>query len=190
MKVAIQGKRGAFHHEAAEKMLTKGGESFDLVECSTFHEVFEAVDSGVADYGVTAVENNLYGSINQIYGLMEKYNLWVCGDTTLPINLYLIAAAPVSLEALNANTTEVLSQAPALAESAEWLSEHLPKASRKETGDTATSVEHVVSMGDLHHLAVASRTAAAIYGGHIVAGPINDDPNNATRFFLLKKERK
>jgi prephenate dehydratase len=190
MKVAIQGKRGSFHHEAAERLLLKTGETVELVECDTFRDVFEAVDSGTAVYGVSAVENNIFGSINPVYGLLERYHLWVAGDITLHVNQYLIAHAPTALEDLNHESTEVLSQVMALSQCTEWLTKHLPKASRKETNDTAGSVKWIMEKGDSRYTALAGRAAADIYGGTIIAGPINDDPNNYTRFFLLQKERK
>jgi prephenate dehydratase len=84
--------------------------------------------------------------------------------------------------------TRILSQAPALAQVELWLDKHLPFATREETQDTAESVLHVMNQDNPHVLAVASKHAAELYGGHIIAGPINDDPHNYTRFVLLQKQ--
>jgi prephenate dehydratase len=40
MRVAIQGLRGSFHHQAALKLLPDA--DFELRECMTFREVFAA----------------------------------------------------------------------------------------------------------------------------------------------------
>lgn len=189
MKVAIQGLRGAFHHEAATRLLEKSGEKFELVECPTFPEVFEAVRSGKADYGVAAVENNLFGSINPVYGLLEKHDLWIAGDVTLHINQYLIAHKPTTLEELQKGSVQVLSQVMAIAQCDEWLTKNLPQAIRRETYDTAGSIDMLAENSKtMPSVAIAGEKAAEERGGHIVAGPINDDPNNYTRFFLLQKK--
>ena len=188
MKVAIQGLRGSFHNEAAEKILAGSEETIELVECKTFPEVFESVHAGVADYGVAAVENNLFGSINPVYGLLERYSLWIAGDTTLRVDQYLIAHEEISLTALQKDSVEVLSQVMAIAQCDQWLAKNLPQALRREMNDTTASVDWVVAKGDPHFVAIAGKRAAEERHGHIVAGPINDDPNNFTRFFLLQKK--
>lgn len=188
MRVAIQGLEGSFHHEAAEKFFAARGEVFELLECPTFAGVFDAVSSGAAQYGVVAVENNLFGSINPVYGLLEQHTLWVAGDTTLHINQYLIAGVPCDEKALGEGEgIEVASQVMALAQCDAWLTAHLPHATRHEMNDTTASVDWAIVQKDSLHLAIAGERAASVRGGHIVAGPINDDPNNFTRFFLLER---
>jgi prephenate dehydratase len=190
MKVAIQGLRGCFHQEAAEKILNDSKSSIEWMECRTFPDVFEAVNSGAVDFGIVGVENNLFGSINPVYGLLERYNLWITGDTTLQIRQYLVGSTKISLEKLQAGPVEVMSQVMAIAQCDQWLAKHLPRAIRTETFDTAGSVDMVIEKQDLHSVAIAGETAARERGGEIIAGPINDDPNNFTRFFLLQKEHK
>jgi prephenate dehydratase len=190
VRVAIQGLRGAFHHEAAARLLEKKGGQIELVECPTFPEVFEAVRSGNAGYGVAAVENNLFGSINPVYGLLEKHSLWIAGDVTLHINQYLIASAPTTLEEIQKGPVEVLSQVMAIAQCDEWLAKNLPQAIRRETFDTAGSIDMLKEKSTMPMVAIAGKKAAEERGGYIVAGPINDDPNNFTRFFLLQNEHK
>jgi prephenate dehydratase len=184
--VAIQGLEGSFHHLAAQKLLTT---DIKLLPCMSFPEVFAAVDSGQAEYGVSAIENSLHGSINPVYRLLERHDLWIGGEATLHINQYLIGHAPAELSSFNNPQARVMSQAPALAQCELWLDKHLPKAERWETHDTADSVKQVVEHQNQQWLAVAGMQAAKLYGGTVIAGPINDDPHNYTRFVLLQKSR-
>lgn len=188
MKVAIQGLRGCFHQEAAEKILAQSKDSVEWAECKTFPEVFEAVQSEKVDYGIVGVENNLFGSINTVYGLLERYHLWIAGDTTLHINQYLIGYEDMSLDEIKKGPVEVLSQVMAIAQCDQWLTNNVPQAVRREMNDTTASVDYVVEKKDRHCFAIAGERAAEERGGHIVAGPINDDPNNFTRFFFLQKK--
>lgn len=182
MKVAIQGIAGSFHHEAAQKML---GTDIELLHCDTFQQVFEAVKSGQAEQGVVAVENSLHGSINAVYRLLARNSVWVQGETYLHINQYLIAASELQLDMVQT----VFSQAPALAQCELWMDAHIPQAHLEETHDTAESVKYVVTNAHEPWAAIASRRAAELHGGTILAGPINDDEHNYTRFFLLSKDK-
>jgi prephenate dehydratase len=182
MKVAIQGIAGSFHHEAAEKML---GSGVELLPCSTFQDVFRAVKNGQAERGVVAIENSLHGSINAVYRLLARNSVWVCGETTLHINQFLIGASELPLETIQT----VMSQAPALAQCELWLEANLPQAHVEETHDTAESVRFVVGHADEPLAAIAGRHAAELHKGTILAGPINDDKHNYTRFFLLGRDK-
>jgi prephenate dehydratase len=182
MKVAIQGIAGAFHHEAAEKLL---GKDIEIIPCHTFQQVFEAVENGTADQGVVAIENSLHGSINAVYRLLLRNKLWVCGETYLHINQYLIGTKDMPISDIK----KVISMAPALAQAELWLAENLPEAHLEEAFDTAASVQQIVSQPDESVAAIAGKHAAELYGGTILAGPINDDNHNYTRFFLLGKEK-
>jgi prephenate dehydratase len=181
VKVAIQGIAGSFHHEAAQKLL---GTGVELVPCNTFQQVFEAVKNGQTERGVVAVENSLHGSINAVYRLLARNSIWVQGETYLHINQYLIVA-PYSPDKELKDVKTVLSQAPALAQCELWLEGNLPGAHLEETHDTAESVRFVTAYPDKSLAAIAGKHAAEMYGGEILAGPINDDKHNYTRFFLL-----
>lgn len=182
MKIAIQGIAGAFHHEAAQKLL---GTNIEILPCPTFQHVFEAVKKGEADQGVVAIENSLHGSINAVYRLLARNSVWVRGETYLHINQYLIAAGKKPLPEIQT----VMSQAPALAQAELWLASNLPHAHLEETHDTAESVKYVVEHATEPLAAIAGKHAAELYKGTILAGPINDDKHNYTRFFLLGKEK-
>ncbi len=183
--VAIQGIAGSFHHEAAEKLLA---EPLELVSCKTFAAVFRAVRSGQADFGVAAIENSLYGSINAVYGLLAKQQLWVSAEVFLKIEQFLIAARPIPQKDFG-KLEAVLSQAPALAQCEQWLDTHIG-AVLEETHDTAASVQHIMRYPEKPLAAIAGKRAAERYGASVIAGPINDDPHNYTRFFLLQKVRR
>lgn len=182
MKIAIQGIEGSFHDEAAHKLASQP----TLVPCRSFQDVFAAVMNGQADAGVVAIENSIHGSINAVYRLLDRHNLWVAGETSLHIDQHLIGTQQLPLDKLNISDTRILSQAPALAQVELWLDKHLPHATREETGDTAESVRTVMGQDSPYLLAVAGKHAAQLYGGTIIAGPINDDPHNYTRFVLLQ----
>ena len=183
MKVAIQGIAGSFHAQAARDFF---GDQAELINCAVFRDVFTAVKSGAADRGVVAIENSLHGPINPVYRLLADEHLWICGEVRLKIELFLIgkhAGEPLS------SVQRVISQLPALEQCEQWLIKNTPKAVRQETSDTALSVQSVANGNEAEGtVAIASKLAASLHGGAILAGPINDDLENYTRFVVLAKE--
>jgi prephenate dehydratase len=62
-----------------------------------------------------------------------------------------------------------------------------PRLERVPFYDTAGSVKMIMEEGRGDAAAIASATAAEIYGGKILKRNIEDDPSNFTRFFLLNR---
>jgi len=56
--------------------------------------------------------------------------------------------------------------------------------------DTAGSVKHIIESGMRDSAGIASRHAASVYKGRILAQGIEDDKRNFTRFFLLRGKRR
>lgn len=185
IKVAIQGQIGSFHHEAVKKIFS---EEVDLLCLKTFTDVFKAVDEGRADYGISAIENNLHGSINEVYRLLEKYNVWISKETRLHINQNLVGYKSVELK--DNENTRIISHPVALAQVSNWLEENFPNAQKLERPDTAGSVKEVMKAKDSNLFAIAGEFATNYYGAQILAKHIQDDPDNYTRFILFGKNTK
>lgn len=182
MRVAIQGTVGSFHDQACRLFFT---DNYTIKSCTTFRDVFEAVVDEEVDYGIVAVENSLHGSINSVYRLLSEKKLWVSGEVRLHIEMYLIGDK--SYHQSIQNIQKVISQAEAISQCEQWLHDNLTNVVIEESNDTAGSVEYITK----HHLqntaAIAGSNAAHVYNASILAGPINDDPENYTRFFILSK---
>ena len=85
--IAIQGEAASFHAIAAQQYF---GDDITFVSCETFAETFAALRSGKADYALSAIENSLYGSINEVYDLLQSNHFWICGEVYLRIEQCLI----------------------------------------------------------------------------------------------------
>jgi prephenate dehydratase len=80
----------------------------------------------------------------------------------------------------------VYSHAVALAQCRRFLADH-PQMKAVAFYDTAGSVKQLVSTHDTKAAAIASERAAAYYGAEILARGIEDDQENYTRFFLVRR---
>src|SRR6516162_197400 len=94
LRVAIQGERGAFSHEAAVGAL---GTQITVVPCPSFDELFAAVAGGKADRAFVPIENSLHGSIHENYDRLKASDLHIVGETQLRIRQCLIARPGATL---------------------------------------------------------------------------------------------
>ncbi len=182
MNVAIQGQAGSYHHQAAVQFF---GDTAMLVPCETFKDTFAALAKNKADYAVVAIENSLFGSINQTYDLLLQHKFWICGEVYLRIEHCLIGLPGATIPALR----EVHSQAEALAQCEDYLDTTLAHAARLEHHDTAASVADIKRWADPTKAAVASEQAAKLHDMQVLQKGIEDNKENYTRFVVIQKSK-
>ena len=178
MKIAIQGELGSFSHEAALGMI----ENALIVPCSVSSEVFNALVDGSVDAAVIPIENSLAGSVLEHFDLLLQHDVKVIRESGLRIRHNLIAISGTTI----ADIDRVFSHPVALAQCRRFLAEH-PKMESFAFYDTAGSVKQLVELRDPHAAAIASGSAARYYGAEILRSGIEDNPENYTRFFLVRR---
>ena len=179
-RVAIQGERGAFSHQAALGLL---GEDIRLRPQPTFDALFAAVVGGEVDRGLLPIENSLAGSIHENYDRLRASPLHIVGETQLRVRHCLLARPGSSL----ASIRRVASHPVALAQCRTFFAER-PQIEAVAAYDTAGSVRDLLRDGMATQAAIASRLAADLYGAQVLMEGIEDDPQNYTRFLLLSRE--
>ena len=183
MRIAIQGDAGSFHDAAAQHLY---GTNYTLVACENFRDVFDAISEGVADAGVVAVENSLYGSLHETYDMIVHWRYPIVGEVSLNIHQQLIGWPEATL----AEITEIYSHPAALDQCRNYLETHFPDADIVEYFDTAAAVEYIKTDGLRGAAAIASRQAAELHDMQILAENIEDETDNITRFVALQPHPK
>jgi prephenate dehydratase len=178
MKVAIQGERGSFSHEAAERMLPH----CTVVPCARSTEVFDRVQRGSVAAAVIPIENSLAGTVAEHADLLVTHDVFIQSEFLLRIVHNVIAAPGVKLSAVR----RLLSHPVALDQCRDFFRHH-PRIEPVPFYDTAGSVKHVVAHRLPDSAAIAGRHAAREYAGKILQAGIEDDKRNFTRFFLIRK---
>jgi prephenate dehydratase len=178
MKVAIQGERGSFSHEAAERMLPH----CTVVPCARSAEVFDRVQRGSVAAAVIPIENSLAGTVAEHADLLVTHDVFIQAEFLLRIVHNVIAAPDVKLSAVR----KLLSHPVALDQCRDFFRHH-PRIDPVPFYDTAGSVKHVVTDRLPDSAAIAGRHAAREYSGKVLQAGIEDDKRNFTRFFLIRK---
>ncbi len=178
-RIAIQGELGSFSHEAA-LALAPGAQ---LVPCALSAEVFARLAAGTVDAAVIPIENSLAGSVLEHYDLLLAHAVRIEQEHLLRVRHNLIAAPGASLSTL----CEVYSHPIALDQCRGFFRRN-PHLRPTSFYDTAGSVKHVLGAGRETWGAIASRQAAAEYGGTLLVEAIEDNPENYTRFLLIRSD--
>lgn len=175
--VAFQGEPGAYSEEAVRQQF---GAEVKTLPCQAFEHIFEAVDSGRADFGTVPVENSTAGSINKSFDLLLEHDLKVHGEILLRVRHCLLTVPGHA-----ATITQVRSHPQALAQCETFMNRHHYTA--VPWYDTAGSAKDLAANPEPGVAVIASKLAAQIYGLEIVQEGVEDMSNNYTRFFVVGK---
>lgn len=145
----------------------------------TISQAIKAAEHGEVDIAVVPIENSIQGGVTMtLDSLWQSESLQIQQAIVLPIAHALITRAE--------NLTDVktvYSHPQGLAQCQQWLDQYLPTVQQIAT-DSTTEGLHTVAE-DITAAAIASERAAEIYNLPILKFPINDQPDNFTRFLVL-----
>jgi prephenate dehydratase len=173
--VGYAGEPGAFAEDAAVAVF---GE-MPRLPAGSFREVFEAVTSGRAAYGVVPVENLVNGSIRETYDLLLEHQLQISAEVVVPVDLCLAALPGTPIAAIERvySHIQALGQAERFLRGRPWQ--------LLTTYNTAGAGRFIIAHADTGAGAVLSPRAATTLGLDILASSIQDVPDNRTRFLVL-----
>jgi chorismate mutase / prephenate dehydratase len=180
--VAYQGTEGAFSHQAAMRHFN---DRYSDVRCEgfrTFEQAASAVEEKKATVAILPIENTTAGSINDTYDLLGEKNLHIIGEEVLRVIHCLLTPQPVQPEHIR----RVLSHPQAIAQCSRYLAT-LARCKIESFDDTAMAAQKVRNEADLSQAAIASIYAAEIYGLHVLAKDIANQPENFTRFVVVAR---
>jgi chorismate mutase/prephenate dehydratase len=175
--VAYLGPAGTFSESAAMKHFGLAGVTMPM---PSIDEVYRAVESGAADFGVVPVENSTEGAVGRSLDLMPQTPAKVCGEVLIRIHHHLLSRdASTTLGSIR----RIFSHSQSLAQCHEWLNNNVPNAERVAVASNAEAARRATE--EAGSAAVAGDRAAEHYRLHILAPNIEDEPNNTTRFLIL-----
>jgi prephenate dehydratase len=181
-RIAFLGPLGTFTEEAllTQEDLAAG----DLVPTFSIPEVLAVTERGEVDLGFVAIENAIEGTVNAaIDALAFDHDLLIQREIVIPIHQNLLAAKGTAL----AEVRRVLSMPMATGQVRAWLAANLPDVEVVATNSTAEAAR-MVGEAEPGTAAIAPAVAAELYGLDVLAGEIEDHPENKTRFVVVARE--
>jgi len=180
-KIAIQGGYGAFHEIAAIHYFEN--ENIEIVPKNTFKDLFQALQQGLVDFGITAIENSLAGSILPNYTLLLESNMKIIGEIYLRIKQNLVALPGQTINDIK----EIYSHPMALLQCQKFFEDY-PHIKLIDSVDTALSAKDIRDNKLLGIGAISSTLAAQKYNLEIVSAGIETNKKNYTRFLILEEK--
>lgn len=182
MSIAYLGPPGTYAEVAALRWrdrLHQAGEITTLLSCPSIAQALKAAATEQAAWAVVPVENSIEGSVTMTLDtLWHLDQLQVQQALILPISHTLISQAQAFTD-----IKTIYSHPQALAQCQDWLEQHLPAVQLVPTNSTTEALQHLEE--NLTIGAIASQRAAELYNLPILAHPINDHPDNCTRFWVM-----
>jgi chorismate mutase/prephenate dehydratase len=183
LRVAYQGVEGAYSHLAAQFHYAGRVGGVLLAGHETFRRCAEAVRDGSVDFALLPVENTTAGSVPEVYDLIAELELGICGEVVSRVVHCLLALPGTRLEQIRT----VISHPQALAQCEAFL-HALPGVEQRAEFDTAGAARRVREAGDPSLAAVASESAAHVYGLEVLERGIQNQEGNYTRFVEIARE--
>ncbi|PID63552.1 MAG: prephenate dehydratase [Gammaproteobacteria bacterium] len=178
MDIAYLGPEGTFTQAAVLKQF---GHSVNTVAMRTIPDVFKAVQSENAHFGIVPIENSTEGVVTHTLDMLLKSKLKICGEILLRIQHNLLSKVD------NINDVKVIyAHEQALAQCRHWINRYLPDAECKAVYSNGAAADLAVK--EAGAAAIAGQMASDFYNLPIIAAGIEDEDNNTTRFLVLGKQ--
>jgi chorismate mutase/prephenate dehydratase len=178
LTIAYLGPEGTFTHLAGLKQF---GSSANYIPLKNIERVFIEVEKRRADYGVVPIENSTEGIVNYTLDMFIVSPLNICAEILLEISHNLL-----SLEEDIKKISKIYSHPHALAQCKSWLENNLSDISLCEVSSTARAAE--LASQEPSTGAIASESAATLYGLKVIERNISDNRDNFTRFIVISRE--
>jgi prephenate dehydratase len=183
ISVAHLGPPGTYSEAATiayvKQLEAQTGQQVLLRPYPNIAQTLQALANGLVDLAVVPVENSVEGGVS-----MTLDTLWQIDRLQIQHALVLpIAHALISCATSLANIRTVYSHPQALAQCQKWLLQFLPEVQLAPTNATTEALQHLEK--DETAGAITSTRAAQLYNLPVLACPINDYPENYTRFWVL-----
>jgi prephenate dehydratase len=182
LTIAHLGPTGTYAEMAALTFAATLPTTSQLLPKATIAHTLQALAEGKVDRAIVPVENSVEGGVTMTMDtLWQLDKLHIQQALVIPIRHALLSYADCYEE-----LRVVHSHPQALAQCQHWLAKNVTLAKSQPANSTTEILPKLIQNSDWG--AIASTRAAELYDIPILACPINDYPENCTRFLVLGNE--
>ena len=151
--IAYLGPDGTFSEDAA---VAHFGSVIDRLPCTSIDEVFRAVESKAATFGVVPVENSTEGAVNRTLDALLSTTLILSGERSIAVEHALLTQSG-NMDGI----TQICAHSQALAQCQHWLTQHYPTL--RQVALASNALAALRARDDASVAAIASLRAAQHY---------------------------
>ncbi|WP_168395032.1 bifunctional chorismate mutase/prephenate dehydratase [Erwinia amylovora] len=182
-RIAFLGPKGSYSHLASRHYAARHFDSFIESGCLKFHDIFNQVETGQADYAVLPIENTTSGSINDVYDLLQQTSLSIVGEITIPVDHCVLVSGSTDLQQVET----VYSHQQPFQQCSQFVNRY-PHWNIEYTESTAAAMEKVAAMNSPKVAALGSEAGGALYGLQVLERHLANQRQNITRFIVLARK--
>jgi chorismate mutase/prephenate dehydratase len=183
LRVAYQGVEGSFSHLTAQRHYAGRDTGVLLTGHDTFREAVASLREGSVDFALLPIENTTAGSVHETYDLLAEGGVTITAEVVSHVEHCLLGLPGARVEEIRT----VISHPQALAQCEAFL-RTMPRATARPEYDTAGSARKVRESRDPSLAAIASESAARLYGLEVLSRGIQTQEGNYTRFVEIARE--
>ncbi len=179
LKVAYLGPEGTFTGIACSEIFN---DSIEKISVKTIPDVFDAVESENATYGVVPVENSTEGAVTYTLDELMETDLNICSEKYIRVSFSLL-----SRETDHSSIKKIYSHSQSIGQCRKWIRNNFPDV----TIETVESNSRAARLASIENntAAIASSVAAKLYDLNILENSLEDLKHNYTRFFLIGRDK-
>ena len=175
LKVSYLGPEGTYTHIATKSHF---GDSVLSCAFSSVEDVFASVEKRDSHYGVVPVENSTQGIVSSTLDMFMKSSLKISGEIEIIVNHNILSKS----EKLG-DVKRIYAHPQSFSQCKQWLDKNCFDFDKINSSSNAEAA--LIASKDKNSAAIASETAADIYGLNILSKNIQDNHNNSTRFLVI-----
>lgn len=182
-KIAFLGPKGSYSHSAMRRYAANHFDQIEESSCSSFKDIFEKVEKADVDFGVVPIENSSSGSINEVYDLLQKTNLHIIGEISLPIDHCILANKQATLDEIDT----VYSHPQPFKQCTNFL-EKYTHWKIIYCDSTSSAMETVAKQNKTNVAAIGNKDGGELYGLQVLEHNFANQKENITRFIILARQ--
>jgi len=184
MKIAYQGIEGSFSEIAAIKLAEQESlVDYDLLPVITSENVCQSVESGIAAYGVVAIENSIGGTVYETKKALEKRDFNHISKVAIPISQCLFKLSP---DTPNEGIKFIASYEQALTQCENAINHMFPNIKTILVEDTALAAKKLrEGIFEPDTIVICSIRAGELYNLCLIKKDVQDNSENTTYFSLI-----
>ncbi len=182
-RIAFLGDTGSYSYLAMTKYFSRRtGEKIEL-GCTSFHEIFNQVETGHADFGVLPIENTSSGSINEVYDLLQHTSLSIVGELTYPIVHCLIGLEHIQSKDIKT----IYSHIQPYTQCSEYVKK-LGEIPVEFCSSTTEAIQRVKELNDPGFVAIGSKEGGLANGLQVIDENLANQQENHSRFIIVSRK--
>ncbi|AMG30088.1 prephenate dehydratase [Grimontia hollisae] len=182
-RVSFLGGKGSYSNLAARNFFARKHTKLAEIQCQSFKDVLEMVETGNADYGVLPIENTSSGSINDVYDQLQHTRLSIVGEITQPIEHCLLTAVDTEIDKI-----DVLYSHPQPHQQCSEFVRSLGDIKQEYCSSTAEAMKEVAAIAKPNVAAIGNASSGELYGLKPLKFGIANQQENHTRFIVVARK--